>query len=414
MPYSLLQYNATNSRGERIRCNEMNIRRTIPCLIVMISLGLAPVRSATAAPAAAQDPKPPQVTVSFIFPPSPLIQQRAVWLVYEMVITNYIPPPYTLESIEVDAGSKNFSYAGDMLKEMTRLSGEAAPSAQSRKLEGGRTIVVFFALDFKRASDIPTTLSHTLHMRSSDGVEHSLVAEPLVVQRRTPIVVAAPLRGADWIAGDSMHNGPDAAHRRAILLNDGRAFIAQRYAIDWVRYRLVDGVGTTWFGAEDKNSSYFCYDAPIYSMTPGRVIEVLEGIPENVPHSGKIAIDVNFFNAGGNHVVVDIGYGLYALYAHMRPGSVKVKVGDEVNAGDILGHVGNSGNSTEPHLHEHIVDQPSFLAGQGVPYEFDHFEATGATQYVAKPHDQMFFKGIGALKPFTDDYPAENAVVSFP
>jgi peptidase M23-like protein len=226
--------------------------------------------------------------------------------------------------------------------------------------------------------------------------------------------VAPPLRGADWLAGDSMHNGLDAAHRRAILLNGGRAFIAQRYAIDWVRYRLVDGLGTTWSGPENKNSSYFCYDAPIYSMAPGKVIEMLDGIPENVPHSGKIAIDVNFFNAGGNNVVVDIGYGLYAFYAHMRPGTVTVKVGDEVTTGEILGRVGNSGNSTEPHLHAHIVDQPSFLAGQGVPYEFDRFAATGATQYIAKPHDQMFFKGIGELKPFTNDYPAENAVVSFP
>ena len=76
--------------------------------------------------------------------------------------------------------------------------------------------------------------------------------------------------------------------------------------------------------------------------------------------------------------------------------------------------IGNSGNSTEPHLHAHIVDRPSFLAGQGVPYEFEHFEATGATRYIAKAHDQMFFTGIGQLKPFAGDYPAENAIVSFP
>jgi len=147
---------------------------------------------------------------------------------------------------------------------------EAPLSTQSRKLDGGRTVVVFFTLDFKHASEIPTTLSHTLHIRSLDGAEHALIAEPLAIQQRAPIVVAAPLRGPDWIAGDSTHNGPDAAHRRAILFNGGRAFIAQRYAIDWVRYRLVDGVGTTWSGPEDKNSSYFCYDAPIYSMTPGK------------------------------------------------------------------------------------------------------------------------------------------------
>jgi murein DD-endopeptidase MepM/ murein hydrolase activator NlpD len=140
---------------------------------------------------------------------------------------------------------------------------------------------------------------------------------------------------------------------------------------------------------------------------------VLDGIPENVPHSGKIAIDVNFMNAGGNHVVIYIGYGLYALYAHMKPGTISVKLGDRVSEGEIIGHVGNSGNSTEPHLHEHIVNQPSFLAGQGVPYEFARFEASGPVDLVLKPHDKMYFKNIGALRQFNYDYPAANAAVAF-
>jgi hypothetical protein len=203
----------------------MNTRLAMLYLPLTISFCLSPVGSSAAAPTAATDPKPPQVTVNFIFPPSPLIQHGTARLVYEMVITNYVPAAYTLESIEVDAGPKKFSYSDDALKEMTRLAGEAPPSAQSLKLEGGRTVIVFFTLDFKHASDIPTTLSHTLHVRSSDGAEHALMAEPLVVQQRAPIVVAAPLRGSDWIAGDSTHNGPDAAHRRAILFNGGRAFI---------------------------------------------------------------------------------------------------------------------------------------------------------------------------------------------
>jgi hypothetical protein len=216
----------------------MTIRLAILYLTLMISFCLSPVGSAAAAPAVATDPKPPQVTVNFIFPPSPLIQHGTARLVYEMVITNYVPPAYTLESIEVEAGPKKFSYSGDALKEMTRLAGEAPSSAQSRKLEGGRTVIVFFTLDFKHASDIPTTLSHTLHVRSLDGAEHALMAEPLVVQQRAPIVVAPPLRGSDWIAGDSTHNGPDAAHRRAILSMVGERLLpsAMRligYVIGW-------------------------------------------------------------------------------------------------------------------------------------------------------------------------------------
>jgi len=144
------------------------------------------------------------------------------------------------------------------------------------------------------------------------------------------------------------------------------------------------------------------------------VVDVLDGIPENVPHSGKIAIDINFSNAGGNHVVVSLGYGLYALYAHMRPGTLKVKLDDQVHPGTLLGRVGNSGNSTEPHLHVHIVDQPSFLAGQGVPYEFHSLTASDGVELSAEPHDRMIFGHIGPLTLSKDDYPAANAAVSFP
>ncbi len=359
------------------------------------------------------DLKPPQITVDFVFPPSPLIQYGAVRLVYEMVITNYVSAGYALESVRVDCGERQFSYSGETLKNMIRFAGDASATGQSLRIPGGKTAVVFFMLEFKNAFQVPASLHHILRFRSQDDVEHVLAAKPLLVESRAPVMVEAPLRGTDWIAGDAVHDSPDAAHRRALLFDHGEAFLAQRYAIDWVRYRIVNGAGTTWSGPENRNSSYFCYDAAIYSMTPGIVTEVLDGIPENVPHSGRIAIDVNFKNAGGNHVVIYMGYGLYAFYAHMRPGTITVKVGDHVSVGENIGRVGNSGNSTEPHLHEHIVNQPSFLAGQGVPYEFAQFEASGPVHLTPKPHDQMFFENIGALKPFTYDYPAPYAAVSF-
>jgi hypothetical protein len=380
----------------------------LPILVCLVAVVLMPLASTAEA-----DTKPPQVTVNFIFPPSPLIQYGAARLVYEMVITNYVPLAYTLESITVDGGARQFSYSGENLKEMMRFAGESSPAARTLQISGGRTAVVFFMLEFRKASEIPESLNHTLNFRSPDGVDHALRAKALVVKRRAPLVLAAPLRGSNWIAGDSVNNSPDAAHRRAILFDKGEAYLAQRYAIDWVRCRIVNGVGTTWSGPEDKNSSYLCYDAPIYSMTSGTVTEVLNGIPENVPHSGKMAIDVNLVNAGGNHLS-SISVMVFMRFTHsMRPGTIKVKVGDEVKAGDILGRVGNSGNSTEPHLHEHIVNQPSFLAGQGVPYEFERFQASGAINLVTKPHDQMYFRNIGVQKTFIDDYPASNAAVSF-
>ena len=138
-----------------------------------------------------------------------------------------------------------------------------------------------------------------------------------------------------------------------------------------------------------------------------------DGLPENVPHSGKYAIPIDFNNAAGNHVVVEIAPNRYVLYAHMRPGTVAVKAGDTVKAGDILGHVGNTGSSTEPHLHMHIDDQPSFLAGNGVPYEFTQGRESGAVEANVSSPTAISLGPIGPQHPFINDYPAENALVTF-
>jgi len=360
------------------------------------------------------DPKPPQVSVEFFYSPSPIIQHGTPRLVYEMRISNYVPLSYVLDSIEVSTGPKTFTFSGDTLRDMMRFFGEKDRTAPTRRFEPGRSAVIYFMLRFDKPAEVPRIIRHTLNFTAPDGSRHALAAQPLDVTQRAPTVVTAPLRGKDWLAGDSVHNGPDAAHRRTILLEGGQPWLAQRYAIDWVRYRMVNGIATTWSGPEDQNISYFCYDSPIYSVGDGIVADAMDGIPENTPHSGKYAVDINFINAGGNHVVVDIGNNRYAFYAHMRPGSVKVKVGERVKAGQILGHVGNTGSSTEPHLHMHIVDHPSFLAGNGVPYGIASFSASGSPEIIEKPHDEMFFRNFGPLKPFHADYPANNAALNFP
>lgn len=78
----------------------------------------------------------------------------------------------------------------------------------------------------------------------------------------------------------------------------------------------------------------------------------------------------------GNAVVLDIGDGVYAVLAHLRRGSVRVRKGDRVRAGDVLGEVGNSGNSSEPHLHFHLMDRPRPGTAAGVPFAF-RYESDG-------------------------------------
>jgi len=362
---------------------------------------------------AGADPHPPQLNVSFLAPPAPIVQDGSTRLVYEMVITNFSNNKYLLDAVEADAGAARVTFSGSELADIVvRLGAWGQPHEPTdRTIDGDRSVIVFLLIDLGNRK-APSTIEHTLRVLDDKGAAHVVVLAPLVVSTESPIAVAPPLRG-DWIAGDSVNNRPDAAHRRAVLVDDGHAWLAQRYAIDWVQYQTANGVRTTWKGPEDENDSYFCYNQPIYSVAAGKVVDMVDGLPENVPHSGKYAIPIDFNNAAGNHVVVEIGPHRYVLYAHMRPGTVRVKVGGIVKVGDILGHVGNTGSSAEPHLHMHIDDQPSFLAGNGVPYEFTRGSESGPVAANVSSPTAISFGPIGPQRPFTNDYPADNALVTF-
>jgi len=374
----------------------------IPC-----SLWLA------ATPAVANDPYPPQLNVSFLAAPAPIVQNGTTRLVYEMLITNFSKNRYALDSIEAKAGESQSHFDGDALAAMIAHLGQVGPQDKTAEhnIGAGSSLIVFFMLHLGK-SKAPSAIEHSLHILDARGQAHDVALAPLPVSSERPIVVAPPLRG-EWIAGDSVNNRPDAAHRRAVLVLNGQAWLAQRYAIDWVEYQTVDGVRTTWKGPEDKNDSYFCYGQPIYSVAPGKVVDAVDGLPDNVPHSGKFAIAVDADNAAGNHVVVEIAPHRYVLYAHMRPGTVRVKNDQHVGVGEIIGLVGNTGSSTEPHLHMHIDDQPSFLAGNGVPYEFTRGDESGPVDANVSSPNAISLGPIGPQRPFTNDYPATNALVTF-
>jgi hypothetical protein len=389
-------------------------------MIPAIGVFMTKIRSAliwcllgvSAASAGAGDPHPPQLNVTFLAEPAPLIQNGTTRLYYEMVVTSFAPVSYTLDVVEATAGATKAKFDSQALSGMIRPLGAAKPDGPAdRSIAGGHSLIVFLELNLGKEK-APAAIEHSLRVLDDHGETHDVAIAPLAVSADHPVVVGPPLRG-DWIAGDSASNHPDAAHRRAVLVEDGHAWLAQRFAIDWVQYQTVDGKRTTWRGPEDRNESYFCYDQPIYNVAAGKVVDMSDGMAENVPHSQKYAVSLDFNNAAGNHVVVEIAPHRYVLYAHIRPGTVQVKLGEEVGAGQIVGHVGNTGSSAEPHLHMHIDDQPSFLGGNGVPYAFSSGEASGPVEANVGSPTAVYFGPIGPQNPFVNDYPAENALVTF-
>ena len=119
----------------------------------------------------------------------------------------------------------------------------------------------------------------------------------------------------------------------------------------------------TYRGDSKDNRSYHCFGVEAHAIADGAVVEVKDGIPENMPRNEKPAVPITLETVAGNHVNLDLGGGVYAMYAHLQPGSIRVKVGDKVTAGQVIGLVGNTGNSSEPHLHFQLMNR-QFAVGK--------------------------------------------------
>ena len=154
---------------------------------------------------------------------------------------------------------------------------------------------------------------------------------------------------------------------RTIDVNYHAAARDQRFAYDLF---IVRG-GATHTGDGKRNSDYFAYGQPVLAPGDGVVVSAIDGVADNTPGTMDPA------HAAGNHVILDHGNGEYSLLAHLIPGSLRVKVGDRVHSGDLLGRCGNSGNSSEPHLHFHLQDSPRFGDGDGLPAQFLGYLANG-------------------------------------
>lgn len=145
------------------------------------------------------------------------------------------------------------------------------------------------------------------------------------------------------------------------------AFGDQRFAYDL----LVLEEGKSFAGEGLRNEDHHCFGLPVLAPGAGKVVRVVDGIEDNVPGV------MNPKAAAGNHVVIDHGNGEFSMLAHFKRGTIEAAVGDGVLAGDRLGLAGNSGNSSEPHIHYHLQTTPVWFQGEGLPTQFQNYLADG-------------------------------------
>jgi hypothetical protein len=214
-------------------------------------------------------------------------------------------------------------------------------------------------------------------------------------------------------------NGCCAAspHRRTLLPVDGRVTPIERFAIDWFRVDPTLDPATLphpWMlpslsdpAHSSTNEAYLAYDAPLLAVADGTVVKVVDGRADETPQTEVTGLEMD--EIGGNYMLLDIGDGFYAFYAHVEAGTFEVEEGDRVEQGEVIGHLGNSGNSTEPHLHFQIGREPTAFTVTNWPYEFTSFDVTGTLD----PQDRAVAESPTPARK-TEALPLQWNVVTFP
>lgn len=189
------------------------------------------------------------------------------------------------------------------------------------------------------------------------GLFWSQAKPPLPVPERNSVALRLPFAG-QW----QTFWGGDTAE-----VNQHHDAENQRFAFDFV---VTDAQGHTHRGTGESNEDYYAFGREVLAPAAGVVTDVIEGVRDNAPGS------MNPYSALGNAVFIQHAEHEVSVVAHFRLGTIRVKVGDQVTAGQVLGLCGNSGNSSEAHIHYHLQNTPVIQDGTGIKCFFERVKVT--------------------------------------
>lgn len=160
---------------------------------------------------------------------------------------------------------------------------------------------------------------------------------------------------------------------RKINENQHAVSSPQRFAYDFLirkECKTFDGDGLS-------NFNYYCYEKEVVAPGSGKIVEIVNDVADN-PIGEMPQIH-------GNRVVIDHGNGEFSILAHFKQRSITVKVGDTIESGQLLGLCGNSGHSSEPHIHYHLQNSPDIDNGEGFPIQFQVYFSNGKEVKLSEP-----------------------------
>jgi hypothetical protein len=350
-----------------------------------------------------------------------------VHVAYELEVLNFSPRVATLSRLEtVDGGPDGAVVAtveSEALAARTTVVMDAA-RGPNPTIPAGRTGLILVDDVYDRLADMPSSFTHRLNadfapltpdyewaaaLWPDDSV--SALGGFMTTSTESPVIIGPPLAGADWFAGNACCDYNN--HRNVMLPVGGRVNGAERFAVDWFKWdrngdreRLAQGELPTFHGDPAKNDDYLAYDEPLLAVADGTIVTVVSDTPDSPPSA--LPVGIGLADLGGNSVIIDIGNGVFASYLHLAPGSPTVKVGDKVTRGQVIGRLGNSGNSSEAHLHFQLQRTPALFPGDNVPFEIDALIYLGSVDVT-----HGFTPGPNAGER-TNQLPLALTVVAFP
>jgi hypothetical protein len=361
-------------------------------------------------------------------------------IVYEVLLTNNQPYTLAVEGFEVrDARTRRVlarlsgpALAANMgplagppesdpddapsnLNPAADLSEQAASEATTT-MAASQTLVVW--LDVKVSSPRPRRLEHFVVASSRPPPGPQFSFSGLIGRVRTggaPVEIGPPVGRGIWVADEGCCINP-THHRRALPGFNGELLAVNRFAIDWV---LVDRSHRAWMGDPTQLSSYLSFRQPLIAAASGRVVGTHDGVPNNPPQ-GVLTGSPPIKDFAGNWVSIWMAPRRYLLYAHMVPGSVRVRTGQLVRRGQVIGLLGNSGNTSTPHLHFQVSDRPGFAPVDSVPYVFNRFAFLGQItdeftdeNLALRPTGELAFAPSGSPRVRRQELPLDRNVLRF-
>ena len=350
-----------------------------------------------------------------------------IHVVYELQVFNASPRTATLTGVEtLDGGPDSAVHAsltGDEVAERTMVVGPptASEGGPTNEIPGGRVALVLLDGTYDAESEVPDQFTHRLTATFASSPDDDRVTSfypteatqigGLVTPSADPVlVIGPPLAGDGWLTTGSCCTLP--GHRAFVMPLGGRLNATERFGLEYLRVdleaaRVIDPEAglASFVGDPTRNESYLVFDQPVLAVADATVTAVVSDFEDRPPGSFAEGLEIN--DITGNYVVLDLGNGVHAMANHLKHGSPTVKVGDTVTKGQVIGRVGNSGNTSQPHLHFQLYRGVAALSGDNVSFEIDAFDLTGEVIV-----DGTLDRSAAGAR--TDQYPLAESVTSYP